>query len=68
MGTTEDLLRYAARILAWSILLGNIIGYGLCFIQKKYQLIHLSESDYYLSYAPVDLSVFPIIILNLIFL
>ncbi len=60
-------LRYAARILAWSILLGNIIGYGLCFIQKKYQLIHLSESDYYLSYAPVDLSVFPIIILNLIF-
>ncbi|MBL7821145.1 MAG: ABC transporter permease [Saprospiraceae bacterium] len=60
-------LRYAARILMWSMLLGNAIGYGLCLFQKKYHLIHLSESDYYLSYAPVDLSILPILMLNLIF-
>jgi lipoprotein-releasing system permease protein len=60
-------LRYASRILLSSIVIGNLIGYGLCFIQNKYKLLKLSESDYYLSYVPIDMSVMPVIILNILF-
>ncbi len=60
-------LRYAARILLWSILIGNLIGFGLCVIQKKFQIIRLSESDYYLSYVPVDLNLGPVLFLNVLF-
>ncbi|MBK8484194.1 MAG: ABC transporter permease [Saprospiraceae bacterium] len=60
-------IHFATRILFWSLVLGNLIGFGLCYIQYHYKLIKLSESDYYLSYAPVDLSILPILILNAIF-
>lgn len=60
-------MRYAARILFNSILIGNAIGYGLCLLQDKFKLIKLSEDKYYLSYAPVDLSLLPVIFLNIFF-
>lgn len=60
-------LRYAAQIIGSSLILGNLFGFGLIAFQKKYQLIKLSEADYYLSYAPVDLSIWPVLLLNLIF-
>ncbi len=57
-------LYYATRILLYSLLLGNIIGMGLCYLQDHFKLIKLSESDYYLSYAPVDLQWGPVLLLN----
>ena len=60
-------LRYAVTIISWSLLIGNIIGYSLILIQHHFKLIKLSEADYYLTHAPVDLNPIPVIILNLIF-
>ncbi|HEX5625249.1 MAG TPA: FtsX-like permease family protein [Saprospiraceae bacterium] len=60
-------LRFAARILGWSMLLGNLAGIGLCWLQYHFKWIRLSETDYYLSYAPIDLSLTPVLLLNLIF-
>lgn len=60
-------LRYATRILLTSLIAGNTIGYAILYLQHKYQIIKLSEADYYLSHAPVDLNIIPILVLNLIF-
>ncbi len=60
-------IRYAAKILIYSIMIGNILGFGLCYLQDKFKLIKLSEADYYLSYAPVDLSIMPVILLNILY-
>jgi lipoprotein-releasing system permease protein len=60
-------IRYAAKILLSSMIIGNIFGFGLILLQKQFKLIKLHESDYYLSYAPVDLSILPILILNILF-
>ncbi len=60
-------LQYASKILLNSMMLGNLIGYGLCFIQHKFKIMTLSENDYYLSYVPIDMSLVPIMILNALF-
>lgn len=60
-------LRYAARILLKSMLAGNLIGIGLCLAQDRFKIITLNESDYYLSYAPIDLSGSAILLLNILF-
>jgi lipoprotein-releasing system permease protein len=43
---------------------GNLIGIGLCLLQKYGKFIRLSEANYYLSYAPIELSMSMIILLN----
>ncbi|MBK9107994.1 MAG: hypothetical protein IPM92_06315 [Saprospiraceae bacterium] len=60
-------LKYATKIITSSLILGNLAGYGLIYFQDKYKIIKLSEADYYLSHAPVDLNLWPILALNLIF-
>jgi lipoprotein-releasing system permease protein len=53
-------LYYGAMIVGIGLFIGNFIGLGLCFLQDKYKFIKLSESDYYLSVAPVHFD-FPLI-------
>ncbi|MEZ4918309.1 MAG: FtsX-like permease family protein [Saprospiraceae bacterium] len=48
-------LYHAAVITLRGMFWGNLIGLGLCWLQDKYHLITLNETDYYLSYAPVKL-------------
>ncbi len=60
-------IRYAAKILINSMIIGNIAGYGLCYLQDKFKLIKLNEEKYYLPYAAVDLSLLPILALNIFF-
>lgn len=57
-------LYYAAYIIVWGLIIGNMVGIGLCLIQKYFKIIKLSEADYYLSVAPVDLRLWPILMLN----
>ena len=58
-------LYYAAYIIGIGLFWGNVIGIGLCLAQKHFQFIRLSEANYYLSVAPVDLNFFSILLLNL---
>ena len=44
---------------------GNVIGVGLCLIQKYFRVIPLDPSDYYLDAVPIDLNIFYWILLNL---
>ncbi|MGM0667535.1 MAG: ABC transporter permease, partial [Bacteroidota bacterium] len=47
------------------LLWGNIIGYGLAFIQKKFELISLDPTSYYLTTVPVNIDIMHFIMLNL---
>ena len=58
-------LYYAAYIIAIGLFWGNVIGIGLCLAQKHFQFIRLSEANYYLSVAPIQLNFFSIFLLNL---
>ena len=57
-------LYYAAYIISLGLLFGNLFGIGICLLQEKFELIQLSEADYYLSVAPIELNFWAIIALN----
>jgi lipoprotein-releasing system permease protein len=59
-------LTHAAIIAGVGLLFGNIFGIGICLLQEKFKFIKLSEADYYLSYAPVELHFPTIVLLNLL--
>ena len=57
-------LRRSCRILLIGMALGDVIGIGLCLIQKFTNIISLSPESYYLSAVPIELNIWHIIILN----
>jgi lipoprotein-releasing system permease protein len=46
-------LYIAGLIGGTGIVLGNIVGLGLCLIQQKYGVVTLPEDTYFMKYAPV---------------
>jgi lipoprotein-releasing system permease protein len=70
MGTSNWQIRkiflyYAAYIIMLGLFWGNVIGIGLSWLQYRFQFVKLSEADYYLSYAPIELNFWNILLLNL---
>ncbi len=59
-------LYYAAMIAGIGILLGNIIGVGLSWLQQKTQFISLNESVYYMEHVPVQLVGWQVLIIDLV--
>ncbi|MBK8555005.1 MAG: ABC transporter permease [Lewinellaceae bacterium] len=57
-------LYHAGLITLRGMFWGNVIGLGFCFLQDKFHLITLNETDYYLSYAPVRLEWWPVLAIN----
>ena len=58
-------LNYAGFIIINGLFWGNLIGISLCLAQKYFGFIKLSEADYYLSVAPIDLNLWTILLLNI---
>lgn len=58
-------LYYGAIVTVLGLLIGNMLGLGLGFLQKKFNFIKLSEADYYLAYAPIKFDFQSIIFLNI---
>ena len=63
-GIQKIFLYHAAWIILQGLFLGNLLGLGLCWLQDKYKIITLDEADYYLSYAPVDVHLSHVLLLN----
>ncbi len=57
-------LWFAMFITIGGILIGNILGLGLAWLQYKFRLIKLDEADYYLDYAPVMVLPWHLILVN----
>lgn len=70
MGATNYQIRSifiinGAYILGWGLLLGNVIGMGLCYVQKQFKFIKLDEKNYYLDFAPIKFDVMNIVFINM---
>lgn len=54
----------AAYIIFFGLIIGNILGLGICFIQDQTHFITLDEASYYLSYAPVRFNWGSVVLIN----
>jgi lipoprotein-releasing system permease protein len=57
-------LFHAGYIILFGLLVGNITGLGLAFLQKRFGFIKLDENNYYLDTAPVFIDGWHIFWLN----
>jgi lipoprotein-releasing system permease protein len=58
-------LRVSFSLVLKGLFWGNIIGTGICAIQKYFSIFRLDPEVYYLSYVPVELGIGSLILLNL---
>lgn len=58
-------LWFGMFIILKGLVIGNILGIGICLIQKYTGLVKLDPQTYYVSEAPVELSIPLIILMNL---
>ncbi|MDX9751087.1 MAG: FtsX-like permease family protein, partial [Flavobacteriales bacterium] len=70
MGATDGAVRrvflmVAAMVLGVGILLGDIVGIGLCLLQQRFGIVTLPMESYYVDAVPVDLAIGPIVLLNI---
>lgn len=54
------------NLILKGLLMGNLLGLGLCFIQYKFKLIELNARDYYMSFVPISWHWDIVLLLNLI--
>jgi lipoprotein-releasing system permease protein len=55
----------ALYLVGIGLLLGNILGLGLGFIQQYTHIFKLDQSNYYLAYVPIEIHFSDVLILNL---
>lgn len=55
----------AAYLVGFGLLLGNILGLGLAFLQQYTHIFKLDQASYYLSYVPIEIHFVDVLILNL---
>lgn len=48
------------------LILGNVIGIGLCYLQYKFEIIKLNAADYYMSVVPISWHWEIVVLLNLL--
>ncbi|WP_341657467.1 FtsX-like permease family protein [Blattabacterium cuenoti] len=58
-------LFYFAQILIPSLIIGNSIGITLLVLQKKFHLISLNKTQYFVDFVPIFINIFHFIIINL---
>ncbi len=55
----------AVYIITQGLLIGNIAGILLCYLQQQFGLVHLPEESYFMSVVPINLAVGQILLLNI---
>jgi lipoprotein-releasing system permease protein len=63
-------------LIVKGLLLGNVIGLGLCYLQYQFKFLKLNPHDYYMSFVPISwewevvaiLNIFTFIIVSLVLL
>ncbi|MEM7103808.1 MAG: FtsX-like permease family protein [Bacteroidota bacterium] len=58
-------LYHATYIIGFGLVLGNLLGIGICLLQHQFGLITLPEESYYVSVAPVNINLVTIALLNI---
>ncbi|MEN8139549.1 MAG: FtsX-like permease family protein [Bacteroidota bacterium] len=58
-------LHHAQYLIVRGLLIGNILGIGLMYAQKFFEIIKLDPTTYYVRVAPVNVNLWHILILNI---
>ena len=71
LGATDRLIRSifiynGISLIVKGLLLGNVLGLGLCYIQYTFHLVKLNAHDYYMSYVPINWDWKVVILLNVL--
>lgn len=71
MGSTDfsiiKIFLYCAfYIIVRGIIIGNLVGLFLCYLQYQFKFIQLDEANYLLAYAPIEFNWIMYIIINLL--
>ncbi len=64
MSIRSVFLWFAMYITLGGMLIGNILGLGLAWLQDHFRFIRLNEADYYLDYAPVRVLPWHLLLVN----
>jgi lipoprotein-releasing system permease protein len=57
--------RIGFKIVFWGMLLGNVIGLFLCFMQKLTHIAPLNEENYYIGYIPIEIHWNNVLLINI---
>ncbi|GAB4023943.1 ABC transporter permease [Spirosoma koreense] len=41
------------NMVIWGLLIGNVVGLGICFLQDRFKLIPLDPKNYFMNYVPI---------------
>ena len=58
-------LWFAVFIIVKGMVIGNVIGLGICFLQQQFGLVKLDAETYYVDVVPVEVNIPLILLLNL---
>lgn len=56
----------AVMLVGKGMVIGNILGIGICLIQQHWRIVKLDASTYYLSSVPVEMNWIAILLINLL--
>ena len=71
LGSSNESIRkvflyQAAYIMVKGLIIGTILGVGVCFLQKYLGIVKLDEEYYYLAEVPINLNLIHIVVLNVV--
>ncbi len=55
---------FSVLLILKALVIGNVLGVGICLLQQYTHLIKLDPSSYYLEYVPIHLTVWHVVALN----
>ena len=58
-------LNVAVYLVGRGMLWGNVIGLALCLLQRHLHILKLNPEAYYISYVPIELNIWYLILLNI---
>jgi len=57
-------LYFSVLLILKALVLGNLLGVGICLIQKYTHVLRLDPASYYLEYVPINLNIWHLVLLN----
>jgi len=57
-------LYFSGLLILKALVIGNILGIGICLIQQYTHVLKLDPSSYYLEYVPINLTVWHVVLLQ----
>ena len=57
-------LWFAVFVVGKGLIIGNVIGLAICFIQQLTHVVSLNPANYYINYVPVEVNIIYILLLN----